>query len=142
MFLPITELMFHGVYDHGKPNLERVVLRPVQAVNLGEYSVSLGVRVDAETITPIHNLCYWFLDRRIEPPSWIMLYTGKGEDRESVWQKTGERVYTRYWGLEFTVFKMAVLQPIVFHHDAIAVPHAVPQIASNDSLTKLLNQSE
>lgn len=110
----ITELALIGVADPGIANSERIVLRPTQTMNLTSFAVALGV-FDTETggAKPIYDNVYWFRDIVVSPPSWILLYTGKGEPQELT-LPSGERVITLFWQRDRTMFGHPALVPILF----------------------------
>jgi len=118
-YLPLPELHLVGVADPGKPNLERIVIRPTQQLNLNGYGLAVGVSAGAAGASPIFDNCFWFPAIVVQPPSWVLIYTGPGEQRSSDWQ--GEAVLNLHWQRKFTVFTLEFLVPVLFRVEGAAV---------------------
>lgn len=99
---PITEIAIVGVFDPGEPNQERIIFRPLEAVNTAQFSVIIGV-ANANAWTPVRNMYFWLREQVISPPSWIVLYTGTGADRVEQ-DGQGNPVHTMFWGNSFVLF--------------------------------------
>ena len=119
--LPIPELHVVGVADAGVPNSERVVLRPTQPLSLLGYGVAVGIsaRTSTPSAHPLHDSCFWFPAIEVAPPSWILIFTGKGEFKESEWE--GQAVHTFHWGRQYTVFTHELIVPVLFRLDGATV---------------------
>ena len=113
------ELHFVGVADPGVPNLERIVIRPTQEVDLLGYGVALGVGSLEEGAQPIFDNCFWFPSRIVTPPSWILIYTGTGTLR--ITEEGGQTVHNLHWQRSHTMFNNPNLIPILFRLDAAIV---------------------
>ena len=129
----IGELVIQGVYDRGVPNQERILIRPTQAVNLGQYGIMLGVNNPQalNSALPINDYLFWFGDGIVEPQSWIFLYTGPGTARKTEMQNK-EPAYVLHWGRTHTVFAGSSVVPILFRVDAVnlgQMPTNLPQTA-------------
>lgn len=129
----IGELVIQDVYDRGVPNQERILIRPTQAVNMGQYGIMLGVK-DSQTIEsalPVNDCLFWFGDGIVEPQSWIFIYTGPGTGRKTEMQNK-EPAYVLHWGRTHTVFANSLVVPILFRVDAVYLgrtPANLPQAA-------------
>lgn len=117
---PIPELHLIGVADAGVVNLERVVLRPTQPLSLNGYGIAVGVGADGEGAYPVYDNCYWFPEITVSPPSWIIVFTGKGSWNTGRWH-TGEDVTYLHWQRQFTVFNAPNLLPVLFRVDGAVV---------------------
>jgi len=120
IFPPIFELSLVGVADPNVANLERLVIRPTQEINLGQFGVLIGYRRQDSSIVPIWDQFYWFGEVVISPPSWIVLYTGKG-DYNVATQSNGEKVYNFYWNKVTTVFQADSYVPVLIRLGGVAI---------------------
>jgi hypothetical protein len=113
VFPPVTELSLVGVIDAGVPNQERILLRPTQIVNLGEFGVLLGKPQPAGLATPFLDNFLWFGEVTIGPPSWIFVYTGPGQWQRTRLAETNEDAFVAHWGRNQTVFHDPEIVPII-----------------------------
>jgi hypothetical protein len=120
-FPPVIDLSMIGVFDAGVPNKERIYLRPTDVIKLTGFGLFLA-RLDPETgtVRPIHNFCFWFDDREVEPPSWICIYTGKGTPNQTT-TKDGQPHYTYFWGNSSTLFGNPSMTAVLFKPNAISI---------------------
>jgi hypothetical protein len=119
--LVIPELHLVGVADPGSANSERVVLRPTQSIRLHGYGLTVGIPAErGGGALPLFDNCFWFPDIQVAPPSWVLVFTGKGNVQESIWQ-SGERVLALHWQRWFTIFGNRNLVPVLFRVDGSAV---------------------
>jgi len=117
----VTELAIVGIDRPGVANEERILIRPTQAVNLGEFILVLGYQSGETSVIPALDQMFWFGEVYVEPPSWVIVHTGPGRNQETVWQQTGERLRVFYWGKSFTQFHVPGLMPVLMRIGAIAV---------------------
>lgn len=118
--LAITEIHLIGVADVGVPNQERVVLRPTQELRLHGYGLTVGITGSAQGAYPLFDNCFWFPDLEVKPPSWILVFTGKGNVSTSKWH-TGEDVLSLHWQRPFTIFDSRQVVPILFRVDGSVI---------------------
>jgi hypothetical protein len=78
----VSELSIVHLSDPGVPNAERIALRPTQAVNLEDYLLLIGLRPEGMGLIPQH--AYYFGPKIVQPPSWVLVYTGTGTNRSEV----------------------------------------------------------
>jgi hypothetical protein len=100
-------------------------LRPTDSVNLAQFGVLAAVRSNEGYVTPAPNLFFWFGDVAITPPSWIILFTGKGQSKPAPLIEHGIPVHVFYWNLENTIFNNTNVAPVVFKINSILVGHNV-----------------
>ncbi len=118
-YLPLPELYLVGVADPGKANLERIVIRPTQPLNLNGYGLAVGVSAGSAGASPIFDNCFWFPAIEVQPPSWVLVYTGPGQEGNADWQ--GEAVLNLHWQRQYTVFTFEFLVPVLFRVEGAAV---------------------
>ena len=121
IFPPIYEFGNVMVFEPGVPNKERIVLRPTEVVDLSRYGVWAAWQHENGTVTPLPNLSFWFGLKTASPPSWIVIFTGKGEYRELSHLETKEPVLCFHWGSEQTLFNYRQLVPVVYRYDSFSI---------------------
>jgi len=115
----LPELHFVGVADPGVPNYERIVLRPTQDVELLGYGVALGIGSLEFGAKPVFDNCFWFPSGVVAPPSWVLIYTGRGTPQ--ILEDRGETLHTFHWQRPYTLFTRHDLVPILFRLDSALV---------------------
>jgi hypothetical protein len=115
-----TELVVIGDADRGVPNHERVIMRPTETINLQEFIVTLAIRNTDGLVVPLHDNVFWFADRILDPPSWVILYTGPGEAKETVLD--GQPAHIFHWGRTHTLLDDPRLTVVVFGLRSIFIP--------------------
>jgi hypothetical protein len=118
----ISELSIVGVFDRGKPNEERVILRATELVNLGQYGLMIGVRGSDGMAFPIRDNLLWFGDALLNPDDWLVVYTGPGTPRATRLPNSVEWLYSVHWGRSITLLHDPNLVPILFRVDAVQIP--------------------
>ncbi|MDD2051086.1 hypothetical protein NPS46_00795 [Pseudomonas putida] len=84
------------VAEPGSLEKERVVLKAVTEVDIGDYLLAqTGKGKDTGVTNKIHN-AYWFPDREIEAGDLVVLYTKAG--KRSVKENEQNKSYFYYWG--------------------------------------------
>jgi hypothetical protein len=121
----ISELQLIGVADRGVPNKERVLLRPVIALNLQNFILTVGLSdARATRILPVNNFIFYFEDIVVEPMSWVAVYTGPGQSEESRLPTTLEKAYSYHWGHNSVLFSDPKVLPVLFQVAAIGFARA------------------
>lgn len=110
----IPELALIGIVDAGKPNEERIAIRPTQLASLQGAGLAVGL-FDQETsgARPMFDNVFWFPDVVVCPPAWILVYTGPGMPRETT-MDDGTKVFTYFWHRSQTIFGDPRLAVILF----------------------------
>ena len=121
IFPPVTELTVLGVAEPGVPNRERIIIRPTEPVNLAQFGIILGFRNPNGMVTPWLDNFFWFGEITIEPPSWIVVYTGKGEYQQTIVPASNQIAHSMHWGRDRTVFDVPNIVPVLFRMDAILI---------------------
>jgi len=129
----INELQMFGVYDAGKANLERVVIRALQQVNLGDFGLMLGIGGHDGSAIPIRDNMLWFGHGVVEINDWLFIYTGAGETKVSDVPNTNERIISLHWGRSLTIFNGPEFLPILFRIDGVQFPYVPPSLAGPQS---------
>lgn len=120
MILPVVyELSMIGVVDAAVPNRERIVLRPTQTINLAQFGIILGQKGDNELVTPLLDHFFWFGEFVVQPPCWLVVYTGPGVFSQTRDPVSNETAYSLHWGKTTTVFDLPSIVPVVVRIGAI-----------------------
>src|SRR5947207_14823326 len=116
LFPPIFEASIVTVADPGVPNKERIVIRPTQTVNLGQFGMTAAVQAptNPNLVIPLMNSFFWFPSYIIEPPSWVFLYTGAGKSEVTTLAGTSETAYVFHWDSKTTIFGFRDVVPVMF----------------------------
>jgi hypothetical protein len=121
MILPwATELKLVGVVDAGVPNNERIGLQPTEPVNLAQFGLIIGMRHPNGAVLPLRDNFFWFGDLVVEPPSWVVVFTGEGNYHEW-YSSSGDKVHTLYWGRKVTMFGVPNIVPVLIRIDGILI---------------------
>lgn len=118
----VTEVSIIGVFSRGIPGEERIVLQANEWVQLGQYGLMLGVRMQEGFAAPVRDNLLWFGDGILRKGDWIFVYTGPGVARESGLPNTQEKLYSIHWGRTTTILDNPELVPILFRVDAVQIP--------------------
>lgn len=88
--------------DVGNPANERIVLKALTDVDVGQYAV-LRSGVSGSTPTAGRKIAYWFPDEKVQANDLVILYTKKGS-RSTKRLDSGRTAYFFYWGREDTLW--------------------------------------
>lgn len=125
---PVFELTLVGVMDANVPNQERIIIRPTERVNLGHFGIFLA-RLDPSQggHRPLADRFFWFGDVEVEPPAWVIVYTGHGKHQRTKIRGRDEQALVYHWGRDFTVFANENVKPVLFRIGAIAIGQQLAQ---------------
>jgi len=130
---PIPELQLLGVYDRGKANLERVVLRAQITIDVVQYALLVGtvaVTPEARFIYPARDVLFYFGSGIVKAGEWMIVYTGPGAGLTTTMGNSNETVYVVHWGRPNTLFADSRISPALVRFDSIdimAPPENEPQ---------------
>jgi hypothetical protein len=85
--------------DAGNPSKERLILKALSDVDVGEFAVFRSGVGTGNQPTAGRKLAYWFPDEKVKANDLIVLYTKKGS-RSSKRLDGGHTAYFFYWGRE------------------------------------------
>jgi hypothetical protein len=84
--------------DAGNLSKERIILRALTDVDVGEYAVfRSGVGSSGRAPTSGRKIAYWFPDEKLKANDLVVLYTKKGS-RSAKPLEGGRTAYFFYWG--------------------------------------------
>jgi hypothetical protein len=123
IFPPPLELSLLGLYEPGVPGKERIILRPTESVNLAQFGILVGYKVNPQNITPFNDSFFWFPETVVSTPSWIIVFTGQGKSETVKHPQSGQPVYVFYWGRKKTIFHDSRVSFVVLQMSAVLVGH-------------------
>ncbi len=115
----ITELSVSGVSDRGIPNKERILVRVHELTELRYYGIALAKLLPEGGVIPYDNFFYFFEQCEAEKDSWLVLYTGVGERRDTQLPTTLEKAYSMHWGFDGVVLTNPTVVPVLFRFSGI-----------------------
>lgn len=129
----IPELYFGGVFERGIPGKERIVLKSLDLVNMGEFCLLVGFSQfgAANTATPFNNQFFWFGNGLVQKDEWIHVYTGRGKPSQGVGTVSKEKIYSVYWGAKNTLFHQEQTTPLLLRFGGISLPAIDDTYSSN-----------
>jgi hypothetical protein len=122
-FNPIFEATILAVGDPGVANKERIILRPTQSVNLGQFGMAVCIRSaeNPNVVLPVNDNFFWFPSIDVTTPCWLFLYTGKGTYEQTTLAGSSETAHVFHWGKDSTIFNYLELVPVLFRQSAILI---------------------
>jgi hypothetical protein len=116
----LSELELWGVYDPGLPNLERIVLRVAEHVDMASFALIIGRDLPGGNSLPLQDNFFWFGNAFLNPGDWVFIYTGAGTPAfEQLAENSQNKIYTLYWNRKQTIFHMPYIRPVLIRMDAI-----------------------
>ncbi len=116
-----SPLALVGVADAKVANAERVIIRPMELVDLSEYGICVGFLARDQRVYPLNDNVFWFPKVVVAPPSYVFVYTGVGTQARTTVEGTGEDALVFHWGRATTVFNVPQLLPILVRREILAV---------------------
>ena len=124
----LDELQIVGVWDRGIPNKERIAIKTYRTTNLVDYFLFLGVPVGNQTAVPLTDNVLHLgqsIMGVIEPPTWVIVYTGPGETKLTTIKPSGESALVLHWGKKETALHNPNVVPVLLSAEGIFVsPHS------------------
>lgn len=98
------KLEIKSIADAGIPFKERIVLRALKDIDIGNYAIlKSGVGTNGREPTSGRKAAYWFPDEKVEAGDLVVLYTKKGSPRTKALDG-GQTVYFFYWGRDEAIW--------------------------------------
>ena len=121
----IETLEIIDVFDHGKPNLERIAIFVHHTCDLSEYCLALGMPAFSGTTTPVRDHLLWFGHGFVNRGDWIIVYTASGSTTIApanmvAGSSIQPRVISLHWGKEHTIFQNRAVMPLLMRLSGIA----------------------
>ena len=110
------KLAIQSVKEHGDLPSERIILKAIDDVNVGNYMLADTTYINDNEVSNKVRHTFWIPDQSVEKNSLVVIYTKDGTD--SIKQnKSGNKTYFFYWGLERTVWNQDKDSAILFSID-------------------------
>ncbi|EHR1282473.1 hypothetical protein KS874_004646 [Vibrio parahaemolyticus] len=97
------KLKIEYVTDHGELKDERIVLRAVEDVNVGEFMIADTTYQGSDSVSNKLRHTFWVPDKDVDKGDLVVIYTKSGTDSEKE-NKSGSKTHFFYWGLAKTVW--------------------------------------
>ena len=108
------KLTIQSVKEHGDLKKERIILKALDNVDIGNYMIADTTYVDDEQISNKLRHTYWLPDVKVNKDDLIVIYTKVGN--ESIKEnKSGSKTYFFYWELGRTVWNQNEEAAAIFH---------------------------
>ena len=92
-----------SVKDHGDLKKERVILKAIGHVNIGDYLLADTTYLANNEVSNELRHIYWIPDKVVEKDDLVVIYTKSGRDSTKA-NESGNRTHFFYWGLEKTIW--------------------------------------
>ncbi len=130
MFNFSDDLSVVGIYDAGVANLERIVLRADQKVDLAGYLLLIALRGQAGGGSiPLRDNMLWLGNTSIDAGDWVYVYTAPGVAQTSTLPNNPNKVVSLYWGKNQTIFQGAHLTAALVKIEHVRYPAYSSQFA-------------
>lgn len=97
------KLSIKSVKEHGDLPKERIILKALENVDIGNYMIADTTYIDEEQVSNKLRHTFWLPDVKVCKDDLIVLYTKAGN--ESVQKnKSGNKTYFFYWDLGLTIW--------------------------------------
>lgn len=94
-------LKITAIRDAGDLSKERVVMRALKAVDVGDYAILQTGFQNQELDTRIKNT-YWFPNKHVQIGDYVIVYTKRGIDRDREFNEHISHFF--YWGLSNSIW--------------------------------------
>jgi hypothetical protein len=96
-----VSLQFRGIFNKGKPNLERIEFEALASLNLSFYTVLHSTAIGDGVASGSHP-AFWFPSVSLSAGMQINLFTGSNLAPAKI-----DARYNFFWGLKQTIFNTA-----------------------------------
>ena len=125
MIVDTFGLTINGVADPGVVNQERIVIRPMRPINLGDYFLGVGFVQPDGSVLPIQNVVYWFPQAFADPNDWVFLFTGRGTNSRTVTSDGLNPALVYHWGRSTVLFSQPNVYPFIMQRGGVVVGHQI-----------------
>lgn len=99
------KLAIRYVKDHGVKNDERIILKALDSVDVGSYMLADTTYISDGEVSNKLRHTFWIPDQEVEKDDLVVIYTKEGKDSVKT-NKSGNKTYFFYWGLNKTVWNI------------------------------------
>lgn len=92
-----------SVKDSGNLQRERVVIKVLQATDVGGHLLCDTTYSDESSVSNKVRHVFWFPDKLVNTGDFVVLFSGPGKDTQST-NMAGTLTHKFYWGLKETVW--------------------------------------
>lgn len=106
------DLNIERVRDAGILETERVVLRAIKNVDIGDFVLSAAETRDELPVSGSLVAAFWMPDKDIKRGNLVVVYTKNGNEREKL-NENGNRSHFFYWGRNEPLWKKGETVPVL-----------------------------
>ena len=106
-------IKFRSIADSGVPAKERLILKVLSDVDVGEFVVFRATARDGIVTTGVKTV-FWFPDKEVKAGDLVVLYTKKGAQSENLLEG-GNRAHFFYWGISGTLWDDKSMAAVILH---------------------------
>lgn len=106
-------LTISSIADRGDAQKERLVLRAIVDLDVGEYAIFRTMIHDGQATASVDRV-FWFPTKLVRAGDLVVLYSKTGEDKDRA-QKGGGTVHFFYWQKERPQWAQRGLGPVLVH---------------------------
>jgi hypothetical protein len=106
------KLEFLGIKDSGKIDSERLELRALTEVQIGQYGLFCALRSE-DGITSFLRAAYWFPDGLVKSGDIVEVYTRDGDDR-SLAREDAPTTHVYFWSRKAPLWDDERYAPVIF----------------------------
>lgn len=99
------KLAIKYVKDQGVKNDERIILKALDDVDVGAYMLADTTYISEGEVSNKLRHTFWIPDQEVEKDDLVVIYTKEGKDSVKS-NKSGNKTYFFYWGLNKTVWNV------------------------------------
>lgn len=98
------KILINYVKDAGDLSNERVVLKVLDNINIGNYLIAETTYVAEGEVSEELRYVFWLPDKQVSKGDLVVVYTKEGNNKARK-NKSGNKTHFFYWGLDRTVWK-------------------------------------
>jgi hypothetical protein len=91
------------VKEHGNLKDERIVLKALENIDVGNYMLADTTYMDENEVSNKLRHTFWIPDKKIDKDDLVVIYTKEGKDSTKS-NESGSKTHFFYWGLERTIW--------------------------------------
>lgn len=107
------KLAIKYVREHGNLEKERIILKALDDVNIGDYLLADTTYINDNEVSNMLRHTFWVPDKNVKKGDLIVIYTKRGSD--SVKRNNSGTTHFFYWGMKRTIWHIDEDAAALFH---------------------------
>ncbi len=107
------KLAIKYVTGHGDLQEERIVLRVIEDIDVGNYMIADTTYINESQVSNKLRHPFWIPDKQVDKGDLVVIYTKWGIDKTKN-NKSGNKTHFFYWGLKNTIWNKEGDAAVVF----------------------------